>query len=601
MLSLFTPRRSPVLSLALLLSTSGLGASWGCHAKVSDATSEHTYELRPPAQVERLARWEVALPNTRSWRAQIREPSGHVMEVHSFVSGEQARIRFAPGEIGKHHYRLASEAASDAESEAESRSERVDEGEFEVVPAAEEKLPRSFVTVAPERPTQFTRNDGSRVFLLGENRFNVYDPSWNHDNMSIEEYVAYMAQHGENALRLFVFNDCEGEEHPGGQQPGCLEPKLGQISSEVAADFERIFVAAEHHGISVILTPFAIGFTPNDVWKGWDDNPYNRANGGLVDTPEEFFTSEQARIYQKRRLDYIVDRYAAFTSFLAVDLLNEPEWDGHIGERTWLPWARDLAQHFRARDPYGRLVTVGSVGLQSNIDGDERVWYGSPENDIVQWHLYGESTYASHALAAEITRKVEETRPFNKPILIGEFGYGGEDKSTFDHTHVGIWVATFNGAGVLAHSAPVFEIDSDQPMVPERAAHFRVLRDFLDRLAQPPALEVLDPSLSRGEPSDIRVLALGSQHERALWVMGPEAGYGEAVERARLHLSDVPCQPLQLAWWNDVTGLLLSKQQYQPRRAQGAEHSCELTAEIPAFVRHVAGQLTPIATEEAKP
>ena len=42
--------------------------------------------------------------------------------------------------------------------------------------------------------------------------------------------------------------------------------------------------------------------------------------------------------------------------------------------------------------------------------------------------------------------------------LVGEVAYGGEDQQTFDHTHAGIWSATFSGAGVLAHSAPLVRV-----------------------------------------------------------------------------------------------------------------------------------------------
>ena len=44
-----------------------------------------------------------------------------------------------------------------------------------------------------------------------------------------------------------------------------------------------------------------------------------------------------------------------------MDLLNEPEWDGNVGERTWIPWAEELAAAWRARDPYGHPVTVADM------------------------------------------------------------------------------------------------------------------------------------------------------------------------------------------------------------------------------------------------
>ena len=44
------------------------------------------------------------------------------------------------------------------------------------------------------------------------------------------------------------------------------------------------------------------------------------------------------------RLRYALARWSASPALLAVDFLNEPEWDGGIDERRWIPWAQDLAR-----------------------------------------------------------------------------------------------------------------------------------------------------------------------------------------------------------------------------------------------------------------
>src|SRR5690606_17222027 len=115
---------------------------------------------------------------------------------------------------------------------------------------------------------------------------------------------------------------------------------------------------------------------------------------------------------------------------------------------------------------------------------------------------YGREFYDPHALGLEMARKVEETWHYGKPVLCGEFGYGGEAKPAYDHTHVGIWSLLLSGAGALAHSAPPFEIDSDEPMTPERAAHFAVLSRFLSTF---PPKEPLEPV------SDVEVSVAGAR------------------------------------------------------------------------------------------
>jgi hypothetical protein len=220
------------------------------------------------------------------------------------------------------------------------------------------------------------------------------------------------------------------------------------------------------------------------------------------------------------------------------------------------------------------------VGLHWNVDGDERPWYGSPQDDIVEWHLYGKETYDVHALAAEVTRKVRETWGYGKPVLLGEFGYGGD--KDFDHTHVGLWSMTFSGGGVLAHSAPAFTEDSDVMMTPERARHFQVLRQFLDAVDPPGSRPPLEP---QADPSvDVpgaRAWLLGRPGTYALWVMGPKQGYGKPVEGARVVLPGVAPGRYRVRWYDDVTGALLRTEEAEARA--GA-----LALPVPAFTRHVA-------------
>jgi hypothetical protein len=211
-------------------------------------------------------------------------------------------------------------------------------------------------------------------------------------------------------------------------------------------------------------------------------------------------------------------------------------------------------------------VTVGSVGLHWNIEGDERNWWDSPECNVVQWHLYGKETYEVHALAAEMTRKVRETWSHGKPVLVGEFAYGGEAKPAYDHTHVGLWSAIFSGAGVLAHSAPPFNIDSDELMTPRRARHFRTLRDFLAGL---PELVPGEISASGGASAWVLVGRSPRKDVAAVWLLAP--GLADGHWRAE--------------WTDDVTGRALG-------RSFGVSAKGHLSLTPPTFIQHVAARLS---------
>jgi hypothetical protein len=236
-------------------------------------------------------------------------------------------------------------------------------------------------------------------------------------------------------------------------------------------------------------------------------------------------------------------------------------------------------------DPYQHLVTVGSVGLQWNIEGDERPLYAGAGEDLVQWHLYGSKTYDPRANAIEMARKVRETYIYGKPVFCGEFAYGGEDPAHYDHTHDGIWAAIFAGGGALAHSAPPFNVDSDEPMTPARGKHFRVLADFLRSLDWQRRLEP-DDRVRVVRPGGARVLALGSTDYKAFWLLGPAAGYGSRVMGASLAIDELPPGRYEVMFRDDVTGAPL-------RRVPLSVDGRTASVEVPAFVRHVAGTVEP--------
>lgn len=534
------------------------------------------------AEVPMNTRFELAIdvpeiavaPDDVRIEARFTAPSGAVLTTGGFASHGRYRIRFTPREIGAHAYVVRADAGHGMREITSGR-----------LIAARSAAP-GFVRVDPRDHHRFVRDDLAPVYVLGENRINVYDPTWNHERVDTATYLDRMAAYGMRTIRVFVLADCESETTPGGYQIGCLEPGIGRFDERTGDAFDVLFEAAERNGIDVVLVAFAIGFTPGpETWKSWADNPYSVERGGPAQSPTDLFESPSLRAHTARKLQYIADRWGYSTRLLAIDLLNEPEWDGKIPEATWIPWAEAMSHAWRAFDPYQHLVTVGPVGLQSNIGGtDERPWYASPECDVVQWHLYGKQFYAPHALAEEMSRKVDETYVFDKPVICGEFGYGGEDKTTYDHTHAGIWSLTFSGAGALAHTAPLFEIDSDGPMTRERGAHFKVLSDLLSTFGKVPVSPSRDVRVARGK-ARAWSLAVADRTSRAVWLLAPGDTYGAVVPDVQLAMPAPPAGLYTLTWMNDANGAVVSRSDLL------SEGAGEITLEVPAFARHLAGRI----------
>jgi hypothetical protein len=68
-----------------------------------------------------------------------------------------------------------------------------------------------------------------------------------------------------------------------------------------AWQLDYVIELARQHGIMVMLSiqnhgPFSLTSNPE-----WNDNPYNAANGGPLQSPRDFFTSDEAQQLFKRR------------------------------------------------------------------------------------------------------------------------------------------------------------------------------------------------------------------------------------------------------------------------------------------------------------
>ena len=527
----------------------------GCAAEQKFAPVERygLFELHLPVQhPPTTTSADLTAPAEVPTFAEIVTPSGALQRVEGFDTERSLDFRYAPSETVT--YKI---------SVRYGRAEVV-RGELEVRPG-KHKAP---IRRDPQVPQRLIKGDGTTFYPLGENRINVYDPLWQ-DGASIPEYIERMAKDGMTTLRVFIFTDIECEECKEREALGTLERTLGHYDDVVANRFDVIMRAAEANDVQVIITLFAIGFTERETWKSWADNPYNKARGGVVDTPTEFFTDGKARQYAEKRLRYVLARWGYSSHLLAIDLLNEPEWDGPIPDTVWVPWARALAQSAKEYNPYDRLITAGPVGPTVT-------WYEAPENGITQFHLYGEPFYDPQNLATELTTRIRLNWEAQRPVLLGEFAYGGEDKTTYEHTHVGIWTSIFSGAGVLAHSAPPFNVDSDEPMTPERGRHFRVLRDFLDAMTDDPVWH--GPRFDATATNGTRVweLVTDDGDSGALWL------YASKVAR-----TDVTVPQLRgdyrITWVDDVTGKTVKEE-----NVSADEHGLRVSA--PAFALHIAAR-----------
>ena len=95
--------------------------------------------------------------------------------------------------------------------------------------------------------------------------------------------------------------------------------KLGKMNLDNSWRLDRVIEIAENLGIYQLLCLT----NQTNFNGGWKTNVFNKANGGILDSPREYFTSDLAMKYLEKRFRYIVARWGYSTSVFSWNLWNE--------------------------------------------------------------------------------------------------------------------------------------------------------------------------------------------------------------------------------------------------------------------------------------
>jgi hypothetical protein len=425
---------------------------------------------------------------------------------------------------------------------------------------------------------------------------------WAATDRPLEDYrrwFTHLASNGGNFARLWMASWSFGIEWK--------DTGLGQYAQrmERASMLDAVFELAESMGIRLMLCLLNHGAFSLKADTEWKDNPYNRVNGGPLDSPEQFVTDERALALFERRVRYVAARWAHSPALHSWEWWNEVTWTP-IPAASLHPWFarvdRTLAQH----DPYHRLRTTSWADR-----GDAAAWR-LPALDFAQQHDYTHDDLPDHY--ANDMRSWRRDGLTDKPVLAGELGldtaFDAKAPRPFDwdavHLHNGLWAPVFAGyAGTALYWWWDKIIDPRDlwPAFRGIARFVQAVQDAGLRLAlhAPTALPVDDAGL--------RAQALVGPASVLLWVR--DAGYhAEALQRAwrdqggandpqrawqpawttfsaaRLRFDPLGLQdgPADVRWFDTRTGDVVAHQRVELRDS-GLELTC------PAFDRDIAAIL----------
>jgi hypothetical protein len=259
-------------------------------------------------------------------------------------------------------------------------------------------IPGGFVQVDSANKTRF-RMDGGKPFIpLG---FNL---GWQTDSLpDMTAMLATMGQNGINWTRIWA-------SHWDGKNPWMSPEGKGDGDLMLPSTFSRwdkLVDAAEDAGVKVQFVLFHHGLFSTKTDSNWDIHPWNKANGGFLESPSDFFANEEAKRRSKIWLRYAVARWGHSPAIMAWELFNEVEWTDARAENKWadvLAWHREMAEYLRSLDPFRRPVTTSST-------------FDPPD-------LYeAMDFYQPHAYPPDISAALSGTSlPTDKPLFYGEIG-----------------------------------------------------------------------------------------------------------------------------------------------------------------------------------
>lgn len=189
-------------------------------------------------------------------------------------------------------------------------------------------------------------------------------------------------------------------------------PPLGMLDLEVARRWDAIVAAADDAGVRFQMVLQHHGQYSTTVNSDWADHPWNATNAGFLESPVDFFTSEQARQLTRDKFRYIVARWGYSSSIMAWELFNEVKWtDARRGppetNAAVADWHQEMARHLRRFDVHGHLITT------SDDDLTHPLWAAM---DYYQPHLYASN------MVLGVQSVLHPPTRLDRPLFYGEVG-----------------------------------------------------------------------------------------------------------------------------------------------------------------------------------
>jgi hypothetical protein len=388
-------RTSPLL---ILFMGTLIGSTLLC-SHLRAAPVEFTFSV-PPSTSE-------PNPFARDIWARVRLPSGLVESRPAFhVGADHWAVRLAPRQAGRYQLLSASEASRSGELQL--RLAPVGSASVSITKSAATSV--GPVRIDPRDPRRFAQPDGPPYYPIGLNY------AWDHKHAGTASFPDAFAEFEKNDLNWVRVWMCHwgatNLDWPADRKT-TPAPAPGYLDLATASRWDRIINLAEQHNLYLQIVLQHHGQLVSGGGHGnWAENPWNKANGGFLDYPSQFFTHPLALEATRIKYRYIVARWGYSDHVFAWELFNEFMWVNTWGladsSATIAAWHTDMARQLRRYDIDRHLVTTSH---------DDILHPAYAAMDFYQPHLYVRDSNTN------VRRFDLDPATSDRPMFYGEIGH----------------------------------------------------------------------------------------------------------------------------------------------------------------------------------
>lgn len=394
-----------------------------------------------PGQVPQFTRWEAAFHATGQWTnpfdpdqvaidAVIQTPAKQEIVVPAFffqdyqrddIGGMELllptgnpgwRVRFAPVTPGEHRWQLRMRHAGRVITSPEMT--------FTCTPAPAH---HGYLRVARTNPRYFEFDDGTPFTGIGMNIATLDAARL----VSADRWYERFAAVGGNLVRSWWCASGTDVESATGKR---ADQQLGRYRQEDCWRIDHLVTTCERLGLHLMACIETQQALRRDAW--WGSFNYNRANGGPLDAPADFFTNADAQRLFRNRLRYLVARWSYSPAIFSWQFWNEVSACNDFRPEPVAAWHREMAAYLRGIDPARHLIHTNF----GNLDGYREI-DGLPGMEVISSNIYSRRDMAQTGIWG--TRYL--TSHYAKPFLLTEYGVG----------HHGGWIPE-DPTGIIVHN-----------------------------------------------------------------------------------------------------------------------------------------------------